>query len=91
MKKKQLSISVEGDELQISIGIDTLCHACEVGRQYGLGAVKITDDKAFLKGIERELKHEDEDGSTPVHRLFDEAVTQMLENGEEGIEPEEDA
>ncbi|WP_110693324.1 hypothetical protein [Salinicola halophyticus] len=89
-KDSDLNISADAEALLISIGVDALRQACETGRSYGLCAVKVTNEKAFLKGLVQQLKHEDEDGSTPVHHLFDQAVTQMLEDGDEGIEEEED-
>jgi hypothetical protein len=90
MKDQQLKVAVENDVLSISIGIDTLCHACEVGRRYGTGDIKITDKTIFVEGLARQFENEDADGSTLVHVMLDSAVTAMLENGELGVDELED-
>lgn len=90
MKDKQLTIAAENDTISITIGIETLCHAVTTGRPYGQGDIKITDKEAFIKNLLCELQSEQEDGTTPVHSMFDEAVNNMLENGEEGLEIDED-
>ncbi|MGB0467073.1 MAG: hypothetical protein ACPGF7_05985 [Pontibacterium sp.] len=86
MKDKQLKVAVEDGVFSISIGVNTLCHASEVGRRYGLESVKITDKGLFLKEMVRQLERESEDGATPVHAMFDNAVSQMLEDGENGVD-----
>lgn len=86
MKDKNLTVEIIDDVLSISIGTGILCHACEIGRRYGLGDVEITDKKVFADGIVRQLESEDADGGTLVHRMFDSAVTAMLENGEHGVD-----
>ncbi|SDZ95263.1 hypothetical protein [Marinobacterium iners] len=86
MKGQQLKVAVENEVLSISIGVDILCHACETGRMYGLDGIKITDKELFLKGMVLQLCREEEDGTTPVHEMFDNAVSQMLEDGEEGVD-----
>lgn len=84
-----LEVFANAKNLIIRIGIETLCHAVSFGRPYGQGDIKITDRDLFIKGLLLELISESEDGTTPVHSMFDEAVNQMLENGEEGLDFEE--
>ena len=91
MKNKQLTVLIEGEQLKINIGVDLLQHACEIGRAYGVGDIKITDRKEFLNGLVRELEREDADGGTLLHRAFDSAVSEMLENGEPGVDLLNDA
>lgn len=43
------------------------------------------DAKVFAKEVWRELVREQEDGTTPVHLLFDNAFEQACEQGAEGI------
>jgi hypothetical protein len=86
MSKQQLKVKAANGVLSITIGTATLRHACEIGRQYGTGQVKITSEKIFIDGLARELKSEDEHGSNLVHTMFDAAVNSMLENGELGID-----
>ena len=90
MKNTNLTVEVKEDALLISIGTETLCHSCEVGRRYGLSDIKITDKKQFLASLTRQLEFQDEDGSTLMHEMFDSAVTAMLENGELGVDELED-
>ena len=91
MKEKQLALAIEDDQLKISIGVDVLQHACEIGRAYSNGDIQITDQDEFLSGLVRELEREDEDGGTLLHRAFDRAVSEMLENGERGVDLLDDA
>lgn len=90
MKNQHLTIAAENDTITITIGIETLCHAVRIGRPYGQGGVKITDQEAFIQNLIYGMQSEQEDGTTPVHSMFDEAVTTMLENGEEGLEVDEE-
>ncbi|MEQ3693187.1 MAG: hypothetical protein ABNH16_07130 [Thalassolituus sp.] len=90
MKNQQLKVFEENGVLSISIGVNTLRHACEIGRRYGTGEIEITDEKLFLENLINEIEKEDEDGSTLAHVMFDSAVTSMLENGEEGVDLLED-
>lgn len=91
IKEKPLTLVIEDDQLKISIGVDVLQHACEIGRAYGNGDIQITDQDEFLSGLARELEREDEDGGTLLHRAFDSAVSEMLENGEHGVDLLDDA
>jgi len=91
LKEKPLTLVIEDDQLKISIGVDQLQHACEIGRAYGNGDIQITDQDEFLSGLVRELEREDEDGGTLLHRAFDSAVSEMLESGERGVDLLDDA
>lgn len=90
MKTQDLEINVTDGVLCISIGVETLCNACETGRAYGLEGIKITDKEAFVNSLAVELGREGGDDTTPVHEMFDRAVSEMLENGEEGVEAEDE-
>jgi hypothetical protein len=47
---------------------------------------RVTDAATFAKGVARHLNDEEEDGTTPIHRILDDAMLEALEQGEEGIE-----
>ncbi|WIJ42568.1 hypothetical protein QPK06_05165 [Aeromonas veronii] len=81
-----LKVELNATKLVISIGKKTLLHAIETGRSYGLGDIKITDKELFFEEIVRELRAESEDGSTLIHEALDQAVSNALENGAEGVE-----
>lgn len=72
--------------MSISIGVDILCHACEIGRRYATSDIKITDKQLFVDSIIRQLESECTDGTTLIHAMLDKAVTEMLENGELGVD-----
>lgn len=94
-KDTELIVNIENDELVIRVGISTLCKAvrqCQVidyavmeadGDEY---VVEITDETVFANAILDALNDEEEDGSTPVHRLLDAAANEAIEQGCEGIE-----
>lgn len=46
---------------------------------------KIVDADAFAKAIFHQLNDEEEDGTTIVHRMFDDAIKEAVEQGAEGI------
>ena len=51
---------------------------------------RVTNAKAFAKDVVRALNDEDEDGTTPIHRMFDAAFNEAAEWGADGIETEDD-
>lgn len=50
---------------------------------------KITDAAEFSKELMRALNREDEEGTTPVHELFDAAILHVIEVGGFGIDAHE--
>ena len=95
---KRLTVEVVDDELRISIGISTLKFAAEhspgppltwydeeIDEYMGF---KITDEKYFAKGTARALKHEEEDGSTLVRILLNNAMMTAIEEGSLGVAEE---
>ena len=86
MSDKNLEVEVREDVLSIHIGVETLCHLCEVGRRYGLEDIEISNKELFVENFVRQLESEDADGSSLIHEMFDAAVTAMLENGEYGVD-----
>lgn len=94
-KDTELSAKIEKEELVIRVGISTLCRAvrqCPVIDHAVMeangdeSAVEITDEAVFAQAILESLQAEEEDGSTPVHRLLDDAANEAIEQGCEGIE-----
>ena len=77
-----LTVGVEGDQLVIRIGVDTLAFCFEIGddnnpfdkkvndfrREY-----KVTNKHKFARGVADGLRDEEEDGSTPLTRILDSA------------------
>ena len=77
-----LEVRIKGGQLFISIGIDTLCFAT----QFNFEDFKITDREGFAKDILNELEREEEDGTTLVHKMFDQAANSAVEDGSEYVE-----
>lgn len=79
---------IEDGAIVIRVPIDALvtasAHAFELeyGEKHGL---TIADPQAFAKEVCRELNQEEEDGTTPVHRMLDAVMIEAVEQGCEGI------
>lgn len=93
-RNRQLEVKVDRGVLTISIGLDLLKHALEYAPQLefhndeseSFEHPKITSIDDFAEEMVSVLSDEDEDGTTPVHRLLDKAALDALEQGAEGIE-----
>lgn len=86
---RPLSIEVEGNELVIRIGVDTLQFCFETGEEnqpYDEKAqdfrrsFKVVDKHEFAKGVGIALCNEEEDGSTPFTKVLDEAYIHAVED-----------
>lgn len=83
-----LQCKVEGKELVIRVGLETLKFATEHCPRFydpdkdGDGPyVKVVDLKELAADVRGALLHEEEDGSTPLHVLLDDAVEAAFDNG----------
>lgn len=85
-KNQQLKAEIASGLLTVSIGVERLQHTILTGREYGSGAIEITNRQDFLEGVKTQLLSEKEDGSTLIHNAFDMAIYEMLENGEPGVD-----
>lgn len=87
-----LHVDIIKGRLVISIGISALCFAATRGPYFDDICARtsqdiiVTDQDAFAKEILRELRREEEDGTTLVHLMLDKAAERAVENGAEGIE-----
>lgn len=84
MKNQPLTVTVDKGLVTISIGVSTLCYAILHGDD--MEDVKITDEDAFVKDFLTELDREDEEGSNPLHKLFDKMANEAINNGALGVE-----
>lgn len=82
-RNKPLTVEVSDEVLTVSIGIETLANAIVAGPAFD--QAKITDANMFIADLVIELQAEEEDGSTLLHRAFDEAGQAAADNGSEGI------
>lgn len=81
----QLSIVVEGGQLKISIGIALLAYAVQHQNSWPK-KFAVTDLREFAQSMARQLQREEEDGTTPVHRMLDAAADEVLEQGDDGVD-----
>jgi hypothetical protein len=81
-----LNVIIATGRLQISVGINALCHALQYGQYFDSNNIKITDEALFAREVLGELLVEEEDGSTLVHRMLDKAAERAYENGAEGAD-----
>ena len=82
-KTALLKVNVKKGVLAITIGVDTLAFAMQRIERWP-EEIKIIDADDFAKDVLRELMREEEDGSTPVHRLFDKVGLEAMEQGSIG-------
>lgn len=50
---------------------------------------KVTDEAKLADGIVEQLNAESEDGSTRIHKMFDAAILEAIDQGVDGIEEHE--
>lgn len=77
-----LSIRVPLTHLPVIIEGAWAC--CALNTRY-----KITNVAEFAADLTRELNREEEDGSTPIHRMFDKCIEEAINQGAFGIEEHE--
>lgn len=78
---RPLQVAAEGDEIVIRVGAGTLARAVEIPT-----GARVTDEGAFVRSMVSALGEEAEDGTTLVHRLFDEAAEWAVDQGMDGFE-----
>lgn len=84
-----LTIGVENDELVIRIGVGTLAYCFEISDDNNpydeeindfRRAYRVTDKHKFATGVANALTIEEEDGSTPLTKILDEAYIVAVED-----------
>jgi hypothetical protein len=82
---------IENGDIIIRAPIDALPQVAEGA--WVIGALdkrwKVTDPAIFAKELLHALNNEDEQGTTMIHKMFDKAINEALEQGAEGIEEHE--
>ena len=87
---RQLAEIVDG-EIVIRLTADAAQFAAENSEYFfrckeGGDPLMVTDKNLLLKSMRNALNREAEDGSTPVIRMFDDALEHLCEQGDEGVE-----
>ncbi len=83
-KDRPLDVEIIGGVVTITIGVSALCGAVVGGPAFPPDPT-ITDEYAFARAVASELTREEEDGTTPVHRMLDAAAVEAIEYGADGI------
>lgn len=90
MKKQPLKCSVEGDELVVRIGLDTLSFAA--GHLSAVDSdnpkIIVSNAEKFAHDVANEMHREREDGSSPLTDLIDNACLEAFDQGSLGISEE---
>lgn len=83
---------IENDTITICVQVAALADVVEGWWVSGNSDTrwKVTDPEAFAKEIVRALNEEDEQGNTMIHGMFDDALSNAIEQGADGIEEHED-
>lgn len=82
---KQLAVTIKEGQLNISIGIALLAFAVQ-SQDAWPEEFRVTDLREFATSMARQLQKEEEDGTTPVHRMLDAAASEVLEQGGDGVD-----
>lgn len=86
-RERGLELHVSQGRLIIRIGTEALVNACRYSPVMDeLDALIVEDQDAFAEAIRQALEHEEEDGTTLVHKMFDDAFRYAVEQGFEGFE-----
>ena len=89
-----LQVNIENDQLVIRIGIDVLADATQRHSEWmdddDNSLLTVTDNGVFARSVAAALRHEEEDGTTPIDVMLDDAITYVVEQGEEGVDLREE-
>jgi len=87
-KDAPLRVAVQGDQLVIRIGIDTLAFSAEHCQRFydpvtnaERPYVRVVDNDILAIDVRRELLREEEDGTNPLHVVLDNAIVAAFGNG----------
>lgn len=90
-----LRCEVVGEKIIFEIGVDILKVAAFMHPNFWDGEsgtdvpnIRVTDPMIFAREVVRQVNDEDEDGSTLLTRMLDEAMKQAVEDGCEGVDHE---
>lgn len=90
-RNSPLTCKLSKGMLTISIGVETLRFAAERHKEFWQPqtdkcALVVSDTDMFASDVRNALLAEEEDGSTRVTELLDEAIQEAVEQGSEGLD-----
>jgi hypothetical protein len=79
---------IKGEAIVIRLSLVSIADAVRGGVDLGSidPPIRVTDPKVFAKEVVHALNREDDDGTTPIHRLFDQAFSEATEDGARGVQ-----
>jgi hypothetical protein len=83
--KKSGQALIEGDEIVIRVAIEALPTIVDAS-PLAPAEFSVTDAVTFAAELVKELNREEEDGTTPIHRMFDVVILEAIEQGADGVE-----
>lgn len=87
-----LAADLTEDRIEISIGRQALLTALQASPNWPTHhsgrSLRVVDEDGFLESLCNYLTTEDHDGSTPLHKAFEDATETMLEDGCDDVENE---
>lgn len=91
MSSKPLTCKVVRGVLKVEIGVAALQQAAQNHEGFwqpvtDAYALVVSDPLVFAEDVKTALLDEAEDGSTPLHHLFDAAILAASEQGSEGLD-----
>jgi hypothetical protein len=81
-----MQIEIIDGKFVITAGVELVIFAVTHGIENNIFDLNITDEDLFAKGILSALRATEEDGTNLIHRAFDKAAIDAIENGCEGVE-----
>lgn len=93
-----LKVAIEGEELVVRIGLDTLAFSAEhcprlfdYDKHVNTGPpyCKVVDKAELARDVMRAFLDEEEDGSTPLSDCFDDAIVAAMDDGSLAFQDEE--
>jgi len=94
-KRFPLQCVVADGALIILVSADVVKYATEhheafYDHDHDVYRFKVADPQVWLQSVAKRLTAEFEGGSTPLSRLFDQAIETAVDQGDEGLEDEDD-
>lgn len=83
MSNKVLEAKMKDGVISISVGVE---HLIKISEPKVRGEFTVVNMNEFAKDILSSLESEDDDGTTLMHKMFDEAITNAIDNGSENVE-----
>ena len=81
----ELTVKLNKKGITINLPLSILKIAAEHSEYFGEQELRICDEEEFAKDVLYELLREEEDGSTPVIRMFDAAFEAAADQGSLGV------